>query len=56
MEEKVRHLFVQGYSVEEMTSNIFPREYPIIKVSGDQWSSKHIIRAFIRHFTEESLQ
>lgn len=56
MEEKVRHLFVQGYSVEEMTSNIFPREYPVIKVSGDQWSSKHIIRAFIRHFTEESLQ
>ncbi len=54
MEGKVKQLFMQGYSVEEITKTIFPRDYPITKVSGEQWSSKHIITAFINHFTQES--
>lgn len=54
MQGKVKQLFMQGYSVEEITKTIFPRDYPITKVSGGQWSSKHIITAFINHFTEES--
>lgn len=54
MQGKVKQLFMQGYSVEEITKTIFPRDYPITKVSGEQWSSKHIITAFINHFTEES--
>lgn len=55
MEGKVKQLFMQGYTIEEMTKTIFPRDYPITKVSGEQWSSKHIITAFIHHFTQESL-
>ncbi|WP_155592925.1 MBL fold metallo-hydrolase [Lysinibacillus cavernae] len=55
MEENVHQLFKQGYSVEEMTKSIFPRDYPITKVSGEQWSSKHIITAFINHFKQGSL-
>lgn len=54
MQGKVKQLFKQGFSVEEITKSIFPRDYPITKVSGEQWSSKHIITAFINHFTEES--
>ncbi|WP_427110006.1 MBL fold metallo-hydrolase [Lysinibacillus xylanilyticus] len=56
MESNIRQLFDKGYSVEEMTKSIFSRDYPITKVSGEQWSSKHIITAFINHFTQESLK
>lgn len=56
MESNIRQLFDKGYSVEEMTKTIFSRDYPITKVSGEQWSSKHIITAFINQFTQESLK
>lgn len=56
MEENIRQLFHKGYSVDEMIKSIFSREYPITKVSGEQWSSKHIITAFINQFTQESLK
>lgn len=56
MERNVRQLFDKGYSVEEITKAIFPRDYPITKASGEQWSSKHIITAFINKFTRESLK
>ncbi|MFJ7182838.1 MBL fold metallo-hydrolase [Lysinibacillus xylanilyticus] len=56
MESDIRRLFDKGYSVEEMTKSIFARDYPITKVSGEQWSSKHIITAFINQFTQESLK
>ncbi|PJO44435.1 MBL fold metallo-hydrolase [Lysinibacillus xylanilyticus] len=56
MESNIRQLFDKGYSVEEMTKSIFARDYPITKVSGEQWSSKHIITAFINQFTQESLK
>lgn len=56
MEDKVRQLFQHGYSVEEITKSIFPRDYPITQVSEEQWSSKHIITAFINHFTQGSLR
>lgn len=55
LESNIKQLFYKGYSVEEITKAIFPRDYPIIKVSGEQWSSKHIITAFINQFTKESL-
>ncbi|MEK5231596.1 MBL fold metallo-hydrolase [Lysinibacillus sp. FSL K6-0232] len=54
MEAKVRQLFERGYSVEEITKSIVPRDYPITHVSEEQWSSKHMITAFIHHFTQES--
>lgn len=54
LEGDVRKLFNQGYSLEEITKTIFPRDYPITQVSGEQWSSKHIIKAFIQHFSKES--
>lgn len=56
MESNIRRIFDKGYSVEEMTKSIFSRDYPITKVSGEQWSSKHIITAFINKFTHESLK
>lgn len=54
LEGKVRKLYDQGYPIEEIAKNIFPRVYPISEVSGEQWSSNHIIKAFIQHFSEES--
>jgi len=49
-------LFLKGYLVDEITKAIFSRDYPITKVSGEQWSSKHIITAFINQFTQEPLK
>lgn len=54
LEGNVKQLFNKGYSVEEITKAIFVRDYPITKVSREQWSSKHIITAFINQFMQES--
>jgi len=56
LENNIWKLFTKGYTIEEMTKSIFSRDYPITKVSGEQWSSKHIITAFINQFTHESLK
>lgn len=54
LEEEVRKLYSQGYTDDAITKAIFRREYPITKVSGEQWSSKHIITAFTKQFKQES--
>lgn len=56
LEGNIFKLYNQGNTVEEISKSIFPREYPITKVSGEQWSSNHIITAFIQHFSKESLR
>ncbi|MFJ7734695.1 MBL fold metallo-hydrolase [Lysinibacillus sp. NPDC097287] len=56
LEGNIRKLYDQGCVLEEISKSIFPREYPITKVSGEQWSSNHIITAFIQHFSKESLR
>ena len=56
LEGNVRKLYNQGYPIEEIAKAIFPRDYPITKVSGEQWSSKHMITAFIQQFSKESLR
>ncbi|MFY0518822.1 MBL fold metallo-hydrolase [Lysinibacillus sp. UGB7] len=56
LEGEVRKHYDQGHSVDEITKAIFPRNYPITKASGEQWSSKHIITAFTKHFMQESLR
>lgn len=56
LEGNIRKLYDRGYTVEEISKSIFPREYPITKVSGEQWSSNHIIKAFIQHLSKESLR
>ncbi|CAM5296999.1 hypothetical protein LSPH24S_08160 [Lysinibacillus sphaericus] len=54
LEGEVRKLYSQGYTDDAITKAIFRREYPITKVSGEQWSSKHIITAFTKQFKQES--
>ncbi|MGN4125592.1 MBL fold metallo-hydrolase [Lysinibacillus sphaericus] len=56
LEGEVRKHYDQGHAVDEITKAIFPRNYPITKASGEQWSSKHIITAFTKHFMQESLR
>ncbi|MFJ7406505.1 MULTISPECIES: MBL fold metallo-hydrolase [unclassified Lysinibacillus] len=56
LEGEVRKLYERGYSVDDITKAIFRRDYPITKVSGEQWSSKHIITAFTNQFMQESLR
>ncbi|MFJ7647649.1 MBL fold metallo-hydrolase [Lysinibacillus sp. NPDC097279] len=56
LEGEVRKLYDRGYSVDDITKAIFRKDYPITKVSGEQWSSKHIITAFTNQFVQESLR
>ncbi|GLC86939.1 MBL fold metallo-hydrolase [Lysinibacillus piscis] len=46
-EGKIKQLFAQGYMVDEITKIIVPQDYPITQASNGQWSSKHLITAFI---------
>ena len=56
LESDVRKFYEQGYSVEDISKAVFRRDYPITEISEEQWSSKHIITAFIQQFSKESLR
>lgn len=44
---EVQRLNQQGKSVEEIQNQLFPRMYPITKLSFSQWDSKHIVTSIL---------
>jgi len=44
---EVQRLYQQGKSVEEIQAQLFPRMYPITKLSLSQWDSKHIVTSIL---------
>lgn len=44
---KVHTLQKQGLSVREMNKQLFDKKYPIVKFSGGEWDSMHIITSII---------
>lgn len=38
----------EGMSAEEIRSRLFPKSYPIIKISGGEWDSLHIVNSIIK--------
>ncbi len=36
-----------GYSAEAITNQLFPKKYPIIKLSGGEWDSLHIVTSIL---------
>lgn len=44
---EVDRLYQQGKSVEEIHDQLFPRMYPITRLSFSQWDSKHIVTSIL---------
>lgn len=47
LREKVYTLQKEGLSVSEMNNELFGKKYPIVKFSGGEWDSKHIITSIL---------
>lgn len=47
LREKVHALQQQGLSVEEINNTLFGKKYPIVKFSGGEWDSKHMITSIL---------
>lgn len=45
--DKVQSLSKEGYSVDEIHQQLFPRKYQISAISGGEWHSKHIITSIL---------
>ena len=48
IEEKVISLHDEGRSVEEITSILYPKKFPIITLSGGEWDSQHIVTSILK--------
>ncbi|WP_449355414.1 MBL fold metallo-hydrolase [Virgibacillus natechei] len=44
---EVKQLYKEGLSVDEITQRFFPKKYSIIKASGGEWDSKHIVSSIL---------
>lgn len=45
--DEVQKLFQQGMSVKEIQQQVFPRKYPITRLSLGQWDSKYIVTSIL---------
>ncbi len=53
LEEKkaeILHLHRKGWSIEEITEEVFPKHYPLIDLSEEEWHSKYIVETMIHGF------
>ena len=48
IEHNVLTLHKQGRTEEEITRILFPKTYPIIKLSSGEWDSKHIVTSIVK--------
>lgn len=47
IQHQVRHLAQQGKDVFDITSELFPKVYPITQHSNSEWSALHMVRVFM---------
>lgn len=48
LEEKVVDFAKQGYIPEEIQEMLFPKKYPITRMSGGEWNSMHIVTSILK--------
>lgn len=46
--EEVAHLYREGLSIFEINQKLFPKNYPIITVSGGEWDSLHVVSSIVK--------
>src|SRR5699024_4463995 len=44
---EVKELHKKGFTAEEMTQELFPKQYAIITASGGEWDSRHIVSSIL---------
>lgn len=47
MEYRVGRLYEEGYNSKHINEALFPKKYPIVKMSFGEWDSLHIVESFI---------
>lgn len=54
-EKKVEILYLheKGWSVDEITKKLFPKHYPLIDLSEEEWHSKYIVETMIDGFASK---
>ncbi|RKJ29877.1 MBL fold metallo-hydrolase, partial [Butyricicoccus sp. 1XD8-22] len=40
-------MYQQGYTIYEICQKLFPKKYPIIKLSRGEWDSKNIVTSIL---------
>ena len=48
LEEKVVDFAKQGYVAEEIQEMLFPKKYPITRMSSGEWNSMHIVTSILK--------
>lgn len=47
---EIIHRYEQGYAMEEIRKQLFPKQYPLIDISNHEWDSMHIVRSVINAY------
>jgi len=47
LQQEVIHLYHDGYTASEIRQKLFPKKYPIIKLSRGEWDSLHIVNSIL---------
>lgn len=53
LKHQVLKLNQEGKTVKEIKRELFPRKYPITKLSFGEWDSRHIVRSIVEHTGQE---
>ena len=51
--EEILDLYYKGWTVDEITKKVFPKHYPLIDLSGQEWHSKYIVETMIDGFAKK---
>ncbi len=51
--EEILDLYYKGWTVDEITKKVFPKHYPLIDLSEQEWHSKYIVETMIDGFAEK---
>ncbi len=54
LQDRILHLYHEGRSSDEINQILFPRKYPITKLSLGEWDSLHIVESVINHEAKEN--
>ncbi len=47
LQQQVISLYSDGFSPQEICQKLFPKKYPIIKLSGGEWDALHIVNSIL---------
>jgi len=55
VQEEVIQFNKEGYTAKEICQRLFPKQYPIIKLSRGEWDSLHIVNSILKEETSQNI-